>query len=58
MAKLQLQKNMTQTALEELLIAREELAQVQTRLLSSSSEAKANSNAYDYDIGETNGTTR
>ena len=36
MQQLEVQKNMTHTALEELLIAREELAKVQTKLLGSS----------------------
>lgn len=39
MAQLAVQRNMTQTALEELLVAREELAQVQSKLLTNGSVA-------------------
>jgi len=47
--QLQMQKHMTQTALEELLLAREDLAQAQSKLLGSGQPSKAN----DY-----NGSTR
>jgi len=53
--QLQVQKNMTQTALEELLKAREELAMAQTRLLSSPPPTVEASDIIDGAVNEGNG---
>ena len=52
--QLEVQKTMTQTALEELLLAREDLARAQSKLLSASSETAA----YDVNNGNQNGFSR
>merc|ERR1712216_493995 len=52
--QLEVQKTMTQTALEELLLAREDLARAQSKLLSASSEPAA----YDVNNGNQNGFSR
>ena len=52
--QLEVQKTMTQTALEELLLAREDLARAQSKLLSASSETAA----HDVNNGNQNGFSR